>query len=100
MLVAPDTRDWLTVPLDAEHGRIDRLARPTAGASDYARQWRALLASPRLVAAAERAGLRIGFLPHPDLASVLDAAWLPAGVELLPAVGSRCRPSWRAPRCW
>ena len=75
------------MPLDAEHGRIDRLARPTAGASDYAKRWRALLASPGLAAAAERAGLRIGFLPHPDLASVLDAAWLPAGVELLPAVG-------------
>ena len=77
VLVAPDTRDWLTVPLDAEHGRIDRLARPTAGASDYAKQWQALLASPGLAAVAERAGLRIGFLPHPDLASVLDAAWLP-----------------------
>ena len=87
VLVAPDTRDWLTVPLDAEHGRIDRLARPTAGASDYAKRWRALLAAPGLAEAAAQAGLRVGFLPHPDLASVLDASWLPVGVELLPAVG-------------
>ena len=61
VLVAPDTRDWLTVPLDAEHGRIDRLARPTAGASAYARRWQELLASPGLAAAAEQAGLRVGF---------------------------------------
>ena len=87
VLVAPDTRDWLTVPLDADHGRIDRLARPTAGASDYATRWRSILGSPGLVEVAGRAGLRVGFLPHPDLASVLDAAWLPESVELLPAVG-------------
>ena len=47
VLVAPDTRDWLTVPLDAEHGRIDRLARPTAGASDYATRWRSILGVSR-----------------------------------------------------
>ena len=43
--------------------------------------------APTAATAAANAAVRVGFLPHPDLASVLDAAWLPDGVELLPAVG-------------
>ena len=87
LLVAPDLRDWLTVPVDTTHGRIDRRPRPAAAASDYARRWRALLASPALASAAAAAGLRVAFLPHPDLATALGDAWLPDGVIALAAVG-------------
>ena len=87
LLVAPDLRDWLTVPVDTEHGRVDRRPRPTLLTSEYATRWHALLASPELAALASRAGLGRAFLPHPDLAGILGASWLPPDVELLPAVG-------------
>jgi glycosyltransferase involved in cell wall biosynthesis len=88
LLVAPDSRDWLTVPVDLEHGRVDRRARPGLAATEYARRWRSFLASPELVSAAADAGLRLAFLPHPDVAMELGAEWIPDGVELLPAVGA------------
>jgi glycosyltransferase involved in cell wall biosynthesis len=88
LLVAPDSRDWLTVPVDIEHGRVDRRARPGLTATEYATRWRAFLASPALATAAADAGLRVAFLPHADVAAELGAGWAPAGVELLPAIGT------------
>jgi len=50
-------------------------------ATDYARNWLALLRSPELAEAAERSGVTIGFLPHPNVQSVLSELDLPSHVR-------------------
>lgn len=82
VLVAPTWRNWLVPPLRA--GSQRRTVDPeTFMVSDYARNWLGLLSSPELEAAARRHGVRIGFLPHPNIQPVLDHLDLPDIVQPL-----------------
>ncbi len=50
--------------------------------SEYAKRWKSLLHSPRLAAAAERAGSHVVFLPHPNLEQYIDYFDVPPAVEV------------------
>lgn len=80
VLVAPTWRNWLVPP--PTRGRA-RSVVPDFGDSEFVRTWLALLADPRITAAAADLGLTIGFLPHPDLQAALVGVPLPEGVRLL-----------------
>lgn len=81
LLVCPTWRNWLAMPLAADSQR--REATDDFLESDFAREWLALLRSPELEAAAADNGLRVVFLPHPNLEGHLGATDLPAHVELM-----------------
>lgn len=81
ILVAPTWRNWLSAPLEV--GRYRREVVHTFPGSEYARNWLGLLRSERLRALCEEQGLRIGFLPHPNLQPVLDDLELPPHVDPL-----------------
>ena len=87
LLVAPTWRDWLvpTLGIGSQRRRVD-----LAGflESDYARNWLALLRSPQVAEAAELQGLTIGFLPHPNLQSILGKLDLPPYVRPMTFVGN------------
>jgi CDP-glycerol glycerophosphotransferase (TagB/SpsB family) len=51
--------------------------------SDFITQWTAFLSSPALAAAADRHGVRIGFLPHPNMQPLLTSMALPEHVQPL-----------------
>jgi glycosyltransferase involved in cell wall biosynthesis len=86
VLVAPTWRQWLTLPLSPASQR--RAVDDGFWNSDYFRNWNALLTSPEIADAAARCGLRIGFMPHPNLQSVLAHMELPAHIEPLSFVGT------------
>jgi CDP-glycerol glycerophosphotransferase (TagB/SpsB family) len=81
ILVAPTWRFWLLPPL--EKGSQRRTVREDFLATEYAVQWLAVLRSPELATLAREHDLRIGFLPHPNLQSILAWLDLPAHVEAL-----------------
>ena len=77
ILIAPTWRTWLVnrVSKDTHEWAADtRQFRR----SEFAENWRALLLDDRLRALAERSGLTIGVLMHPNLQSVASALDLPA----------------------
>ncbi|MDR1449514.1 MAG: CDP-glycerol glycerophosphotransferase family protein [Propionibacteriaceae bacterium] len=53
-----------------------------AASNRWTREWLALLEDTRLRQMAEQAGLRIVFLPHPNMASLLSRLPVPAAVEV------------------
>ena len=59
-----------------------RMASPGFWESDFIRQWFGLLESEQLHAIAQRHGLRVLFLPHPNLEAFLGERALPEHVEL------------------
>ncbi len=68
LLVAPTWRGWLSKLAGARGGVGQFEVDPDEfAASDYARQWSALLNSPELRALAERHGLTVALLLHPNL---------------------------------
>ncbi len=81
ILVAPTWRHWLLPPLAA--GSQRRVVREGFLDTEYAQQWLGLLRAPELGDLAREYGLRVGFLPHPNLQSILDVLELPAHVEPL-----------------
>ncbi|MBE7186963.1 CDP-glycerol glycerophosphotransferase family protein [Jatrophihabitans endophyticus] len=66
ILVAPTWRDWLTVA-----SRVDGLGRHEVRTglkeSEYAQEWAAVVNSPELRELAERSGLKVAVLLHPNL---------------------------------
>ncbi len=86
VLVAPTWRHWLLPPL--EKGSQRRAVRTDFLDTQYARCWLAVLRSDELAALAKEHGLRIGFLPHPNLQSVLPMLDLPGYVEPLTFEGA------------
>ena len=82
ILVAPTWRDWLVPPLEAGSQKRS-IALDDFMATDYAANWLGLLKSPELREAAERHNLTIGFLPHPNVQSVLAGLDLPSYVQPL-----------------
>lgn len=81
LLVAPTWRRWLNAADQPATQRKDVVADFTS--SDYARSWTEFLSSPALREAAERRGLGIGFLPHPNVQPALDSLHLPKYVKPL-----------------
>jgi hypothetical protein len=59
-----------------------RTENPAFYASDFARNWKSLLHAPRLASAADAAGCRIVFVPHPNLRHYLPFFELPASIEV------------------
>jgi hypothetical protein len=78
LLVTPTWREWLVADLGADTQRRD-IGEEVLG-SDFVRQWTELLRSPELEAACREHGLTLGFLPHPNLESLLPRLDLPAHV--------------------
>jgi glycosyltransferase involved in cell wall biosynthesis len=81
VVVAPTWRNWLTGEMDVVTQR--RELAPAVLESEFLQQWLAVLTSERLRAAAERHGVTVGFLPHPNLQPVLAQLLLPSWVRPL-----------------
>ena len=81
MLLTPTWRQWLLPPL--AKGSQRRTVNTDFFESEFARQWLGLLRSPVLADLCREQGLRVGFLPHPNLESAVPGLELPAHVELL-----------------
>lgn len=79
ILVAPTWRDWLSDLLVP--GEFQRRVSADFPTSDYARNWLGFLRSPELADLCRRNGLRIGFLPHPNMQPILRGLDLPPHVE-------------------
>lgn len=81
VIVAPTWRQWLTLPLAS--GSQQRELDSAFWDSDYIRSWTAVLRSPSIAEAVARRGWRLGFMPHPNLQSILDRLDLPSHVDPL-----------------
>lgn len=79
VLVAPSWRYWLSKPPTPESPRRKQVIDDFA-TTDYAENWLGLLRSEELAAACREHGLRIGFLPHPNMEAALDRIELPPEV--------------------
>ncbi|MEO8888877.1 MAG: glycosyltransferase, partial [Jatrophihabitantaceae bacterium] len=82
LLVCPTWPWWLAPPSAPGSPRPGEFSD-----SDYVRQWTAFLGDERLARLAADHGLRIGLLPHPDVAPALAQLELPAHVEMLSFAG-------------
>ena len=82
VLVAPTWRDWLVPPLEVGSQKRSIVLEDFM-ATDYAANWLGVLKSPELAEAAERHGLTVGFLPHPNIQPVLAQLDLPPHVKAL-----------------
>ena len=80
LLVAPTWRKELGTALVPGTQRRDMSA---VLGSDFLARWLGLIGSARVRAACAEHGLRLGLLPHPNLAPVLPQVDLPDHVELL-----------------
>jgi glycosyltransferase involved in cell wall biosynthesis len=81
ILVAPTWRSWLTN--DLEQGSQRRTVTTSFLDSDFAAAWLGLLGSDKLRVLAEEHGVRIGFLPHPNLQAAMADVPLPNHVQRL-----------------
>jgi len=86
ILVCPTWRQWLAVP--KERGSHRRVVTDDFFASEYAQRWLGFLRDDRLRELAAEHGLRIGFLPHPNIQPALPDLQLPPHVEALSFVGN------------
>jgi glycosyltransferase involved in cell wall biosynthesis len=85
LLVCPTWRDWLNEV--KQQGSHRRTVHDDFPQTEYARQWRAFLCDESLRELAAEEGLRIGFLPHPNIQPALHLFDLPAHVEPLEFTG-------------
>lgn len=81
VIVAPTWRHWLAKPVGRESQR--RAVHDQFWDSDYVRNWLAVLRDPAIAEALQQRGLRLGFMPHPNLSTILDDLELPSHVEAL-----------------
>ncbi len=86
VIVAPTWRQWLTLPLASNSQR--RELDDAFWGSEYIATWTALLRSPAIGEAIARRGWRLGFMPHPNLQSILGQLELPGYVEPLSFAGT------------
>jgi hypothetical protein len=82
LLVAPTWRHGLLPPA-AEGTQHRELSAGALAGSEFLRQWSAYLRADALTEAARRHGLRVAFMPHPNLQPLLPHLDLPASVERL-----------------
>ena len=85
LLVCPTWRDWLNEV--KEQGSHRRTVRDDFLQTEYVREWRAFLCDESLRELAAEEGLRIGFLPHPNIQPALHLIDLPEHVEPLEFTG-------------
>lgn len=78
VLIVPTWRHWLQPPL--EPGSQRRTVHPEVFDSEFMRSWMAVLEAEDLAKTCDARGLKIGFLPHPNLQPALDAMQLPPHV--------------------
>lgn len=79
LLIAPTWRQHL---VGASTGvSTVRERNESFATSDFAKEWKAFLHHPRLHQIAQKHGLRLVFLPHPNLAQYRDVFTLPSYVE-------------------
>jgi hypothetical protein len=81
VLITPTWRQWLTPAL--EKGSQRRVLHEDFLHTEYAQQWLGLLRSERIAKLCDEHGVRVGFLPHPNLQSILPALELPPHVTTL-----------------
>lgn len=80
LLIAPTWRKYLSRPLgirSQRHERVDDFME-----SEFARSWTALLHDPALLELADARGMRLVFLPHPNLSEYLAEFDLPPEIEV------------------
>jgi glycosyltransferase involved in cell wall biosynthesis len=85
VLVCPTWREWLNEA--KAPGSHRRTVHPDFLQTEYVHQWRAFLCDESLRQLAADEGLRIGFLPHPNIQPALQLIDLPAHVEPLEFTG-------------
>jgi glycosyltransferase involved in cell wall biosynthesis len=81
VLLAPTWRQWLALRLEA--GSQRRSMREDFLESEFVKAWWGLLVSDRLRSLAQEHGVRVGFLPHPNLETALTEVRLPEHVVRL-----------------
>jgi hypothetical protein len=86
ILVCPTWRDWLNPALAV--GSQRREVRDDFVDSDYVRNWLAFLRDDTLRELAQHAGLRVAFMPHPNIQPALPRVDLPPHVEAVPFAGN------------
>jgi CDP-glycerol glycerophosphotransferase (TagB/SpsB family) len=86
ILVCPTWRQWLNPPLEV--GSQRREVYDEFYASEYVQQWLAFLKDDRLRELSERSGLKIGFMPHPNIQPALGRMELPAHIEPIEFAGN------------
>ncbi len=87
VLVAPTWREWLHTPRESATAH-HRVVREDFTDTGYAINWLDVLHSTELERIAKEHGLRVGFLPHPNLQSILGSLDLPPHVEPLTFEGA------------
>ncbi len=85
VLVCPTWRSWLMPGLAV--GSQRRAVHDDFLDTDYVRQWLALLSDQRLRDAVAARGLRLAFLPHPNIQPALPLLKLPDHVQALTFAG-------------
>lgn len=89
VLVCPTWRVWLVPPLKSGSQRrelVDGIEE-----TDYVQEWLAVLRSKELADAAARHGLKLAFLPHPNMDVLAGRLDLPAHVEVMSFEGRDVR---------
>jgi GT2 family glycosyltransferase len=89
VLVAPTWRAWLVDRPQQDTHR--RSVGQDAVDSEFVQAWLRLLADPALAQACREQGLRLGFLPHPNMQPLLDRIELPGHVEPIRYAGTDVR---------
>ena len=79
VLLTPTWRQWLVQSL--AEGSQERHLGGSVLDSEFVQEWLGLLHDPLLREACDRAGVRLGFLPHPNLAKLLPELDVPAHVD-------------------
>ena len=91
VLISPTWRNWLTTDFISPDSQKREELGPQFFASDFVREWMALLRSSELKDACERHGLTVAFLPHPNLQPALPKLDLPDWVAPLSYEGNDVR---------
>jgi glycosyltransferase involved in cell wall biosynthesis len=86
VLVSPTWRYWLQPP--SAHGSQRREVSAEFFDSEYVQCWTALLRDRRLATVLRERGLRLGFLPHPNIQPALPQLDLPDWVEPIAFAGN------------
>jgi glycosyltransferase involved in cell wall biosynthesis len=96
ILIAPTWRMWLTDTPDVHTHR--RIVDDAFWTSDYLRCWLGVLRSPEIAAAAAGHGLRIAFMPHPNMQVMLRSSFRSMSSRS-PSSATTSRRSMPAARC-
>ncbi len=89
VLIAPTWRNWLVAPLAPGSQRRKLVDGFTE--TEFVKQWRAVLCAPELGELAQRHGLTVATLLHPNLQAVREELQLPAYVTSFGFVGQDVR---------